>query len=87
AGRFRMISACRQQEKRKQTKIRNMHDGHHRSRNRGFVLRPFFRLHQSLRQSLSVRAAKMLLDYVLGGGVTLFLLAYLTYALARPERF
>ncbi|TIT01051.1 MAG: potassium-transporting ATPase subunit F [Mesorhizobium sp.] len=29
----------------------------------------------------------MLLDYVLGGGVTLFLLAYLTYALARPERF
>ncbi|MGO4406823.1 K(+)-transporting ATPase subunit F [Bosea sp. RAF48] len=29
----------------------------------------------------------MLLDYVLGGAVTLFLLAYLTYALIRPERF
>ncbi|WP_202310314.1 K(+)-transporting ATPase subunit F [Mesorhizobium sp. L-8-10] len=29
----------------------------------------------------------MLLDYVIGGGVTLFLLAYLTYALVRPERF
>ena len=29
----------------------------------------------------------MLIDYVLGGGVTLFLLAYLLYALIRPERF
>lgn len=29
----------------------------------------------------------MLLDYALGGAVTLFLLAYLTYALIRPERF
>ncbi|MGO4833263.1 K(+)-transporting ATPase subunit F [Rhizobiaceae sp. 2RAB30] len=29
----------------------------------------------------------MLLDYLLGGGVTLFLLVYLTYALVRPERF
>lgn len=29
----------------------------------------------------------MLLDYVMGGAVTLFLLAYLTYALIRPERF
>ncbi|QEL25248.1 K(+)-transporting ATPase subunit F [Bosea sp. F3-2] len=29
----------------------------------------------------------MLLDHVLGGAVTLFLLAYLTYALIRPERF
>jgi K+-transporting ATPase KdpF subunit len=29
----------------------------------------------------------MLLDYVLGGGVTLILLAYLLYALIRPERF
>ncbi|TPL92305.1 K(+)-transporting ATPase subunit F [Mesorhizobium sp. B2-3-12] len=29
----------------------------------------------------------MLVDYMLGGGVTLFLLAYLTYALIRPERF
>ncbi|TPI17056.1 K(+)-transporting ATPase subunit F [Mesorhizobium sp. B4-1-3] len=29
----------------------------------------------------------MLLDYILGAAVTLFLLAYLTYALIRPERF
>ncbi|MBB6487142.1 MULTISPECIES: K(+)-transporting ATPase subunit F [Rhizobium] len=29
----------------------------------------------------------MLLDYILGGGVTLFLTAYLVYALIRPERF
>lgn len=29
----------------------------------------------------------MLLDYVLGGAVTIFLLVYLTYALLRPERF
>ncbi|OBZ97276.1 ATPase [Pararhizobium polonicum] len=29
----------------------------------------------------------MLVDYVLGGGVTVFLLVYLTYALIRPERF
>ena len=29
----------------------------------------------------------MLFDYILSGGVTLFLLAYLTYALVRPERF
>ncbi|MBN9550764.1 MAG: K(+)-transporting ATPase subunit F [Alphaproteobacteria bacterium] len=29
----------------------------------------------------------MVLDYFLGGAVTLFLLAYLTYALIRPERF
>lgn len=29
----------------------------------------------------------MLVDYILGGGVTVFLLAYLIYALVRPERF
>ncbi|ESX06944.1 K(+)-transporting ATPase subunit F [Mesorhizobium sp. M0761] len=29
----------------------------------------------------------MFVDYILGGGVTLFLLVYLTYALVRPERF
>lgn len=29
----------------------------------------------------------MFIDYVLGGAVTLGLLAYLTYALLRPERF
>jgi K+-transporting ATPase KdpF subunit len=30
---------------------------------------------------------QMTIDYILGGAVTLFLLAYLTYALVRPERF
>ena len=29
----------------------------------------------------------MLVDYVLGAGVTVVLLAYLTYALILPERF
>jgi K+-transporting ATPase KdpF subunit len=29
----------------------------------------------------------MLLDYILGGIVTIGLLVYLTYALVRPERF
>lgn len=29
----------------------------------------------------------MLLDYILGGGVAVFLTAYLIYALIRPERF
>ena len=29
----------------------------------------------------------MMLDYVLGGFVTAFVLAYLAYALVRPERF
>ncbi|MGO4566821.1 K(+)-transporting ATPase subunit F [Rhizobium sp. 2YAF20] len=29
----------------------------------------------------------MLLDYILSGGVTIFLTAYLIYALIRPERF
>ena len=29
----------------------------------------------------------MLIDYVLAGGVTLLVLAYLLYALLRPERF
>ncbi|SUU86925.1 K+-transporting ATPase KdpF subunit [Aminobacter aminovorans] len=29
----------------------------------------------------------MLLEYILGGAVTVFLLVYLTYALIRPERF
>jgi len=30
---------------------------------------------------------EMLIDYVLGGAVTLFITAYLIYALLRPERF
>jgi K+-transporting ATPase KdpF subunit len=29
----------------------------------------------------------MLIDYVLSGGVTVLLLAYLIYALLRPEHF
>lgn len=29
----------------------------------------------------------MLFDHILGGGVAVFLLVYLTYALVRPERF
>lgn len=29
----------------------------------------------------------MLFEYILGGGVALFLTIYLTYALVRPERF
>jgi K+-transporting ATPase KdpF subunit len=33
------------------------------------------------------KECQMTIDYILGGAVTLFLLAYLTYALVRPERF
>lgn len=29
----------------------------------------------------------MMIDYILGGGVTLMLVAYLIFALIRPERF
>lgn len=29
----------------------------------------------------------MLVDYIIGGAVTLLLVGYLTYALVRPERF
>jgi K+-transporting ATPase KdpF subunit len=29
----------------------------------------------------------MLLDYLIGGAVAIFLLGYLVYALLRPERF
>jgi len=29
----------------------------------------------------------MLLDYLLGGAVSLFILVYLVYALVRPEKF
>jgi K+-transporting ATPase KdpF subunit len=29
----------------------------------------------------------MLFDYLLGGAVSLFILAYLLYALVRPEKF
>jgi K+-transporting ATPase KdpF subunit len=33
------------------------------------------------------REDAMIVDYVLGGAVTVFLTLYLTYALIRPERF
>jgi K+-transporting ATPase KdpF subunit len=62
-------------------------DGHCLDRDRRFVLRAFVSLRERLRSSLARRIEKMLIDYVLGGGVTVFLLAYLTYALIRPERF
>jgi K+-transporting ATPase KdpF subunit len=29
----------------------------------------------------------MLIDYILGGGVTVAIMIYLVYALIRPERF
>jgi K+-transporting ATPase KdpF subunit len=29
----------------------------------------------------------MLIDYILGGGVTVVVMVYLVYALIRPERF
>ena len=29
----------------------------------------------------------MIVDYILGGGVTVILFVYLVYALVRPERF
>jgi K+-transporting ATPase KdpF subunit len=29
----------------------------------------------------------MLIDYILGGGVTLIIVVYLVFALIRPERF
>jgi K+-transporting ATPase KdpF subunit len=61
-------------------------DGHYSYRDRSFVFYPVHRLHQSLRQPL-VGETPMLLDYLLGGGVTIFLTAYLIYALIRPERF
>ena len=80
---FRRRRLQERSTRRKQGK----YNGHHRCRDRGFVLRPVLRLHQSLRHSLSGRSIKMLLDYFLGSGVTLFLLVYLTYALVRPERF
>ena len=31
--------------------------------------------------------ASMMLDYLLGAAVTIFVLCYLVYALIRPERF
>lgn len=61
-------------------------DGHHSCRDRRFILPLLRRLHQGLRQLLAGETT-MLLDYILGGGVTLFLTVYLVYALIRPERF
>lgn len=40
-----------------------------------------------LRAALRVRETPMIFDYALGAAVTLGLLAYLVFALIRPERF
>ncbi|WP_352976115.1 K(+)-transporting ATPase subunit F [Mesorhizobium sp. M1428] len=64
-----------------------MHGGYSCCRDWNCVLCSMLRLHQSLRQAISLWDRNMLFDYILGGAVTLFLLAYLTYALVRPERF
>jgi K+-transporting ATPase KdpF subunit len=42
------------------------------------------RLHFSLRQIVSLT---MPIDFILGGAVAALLLAYLVYALVRPEKF
>jgi len=49
------------------------------------ILRPVDRLRVRLRTPL--RRTPMLIDYILGGVVTVALLIYLTYALLRPEKF
>ena len=61
--------------------------GHRSTWNGPVILRALVRLHQVLFQYLTDREREMLFEYILGGAVTLFLLAYLTYALVRPERF
>jgi len=38
-------------------------------------------------RSASACEVPILIDYLLGGAVALFLLGYLVYALLRPERF
>ena len=38
-------------------------------------------------QGGAVQGGAMVLDYVLGGAVTVFIAAYLVYALLHPERF
>jgi K+-transporting ATPase KdpF subunit len=38
-------------------------------------------------RAITFRTKAMTLDYVLGGIVTVFLLAYLVVALIKPERF
>ena len=62
-------------------------DGHRSDRHRRDLFRALLRLRQGMRQPLVGSDPDMLVEYILGGGVTLFLLAYLTYALVRPERF
>jgi len=42
-------------------------------------------VHQSLRPSVRKRPPPM--DYIIGGITTLFLFAYLIYALLKPEKF
>ena len=62
------------------------HVGDHRDRSRTWLVRSFDRLRLCLRPALEEEAA-MLFDYWLAGLVTAGLLAYLTYALIRPEKF
>ena len=60
-------------------------DGPYSRRGDCWLLRSLLGLYPCLRQAL--RRDAMTLDYILGGGVTVFLALYLTYALIRPERF
>jgi len=63
------------------------HDyGFHRRRDGRPVLRRIPRLRETLPEIVEPEPT-MLVDYILGGAVTVFLLVYLTYALVRPERF
>lgn len=81
------LCQCIDAGRKVQMQKRKRNNGHCCSSTWGFVFRPVLRLRQSLRQNLSGRTETVLVDHILGGGVTLLLLAYLTYALIRPERF
>jgi K+-transporting ATPase KdpF subunit len=63
-----------------------INDGRHSTRHRSRLFRALLCLYPRLRQALKGETP-MILDYVLSGGVTVFLTVYLTYALIRPERF
>jgi len=86
-GLFRVTSPFEEEGKLNLKKGAWIDDGYCLDRDRRFVFRAVVCLHQRLRPSLIRRIREMLVDYVLGAGVTVFLLAYLTYALIRPERF
>jgi len=64
---------------------RSDHAGLHSARLGARLLRPVHRLRFRLRPPL--RRKPMLVEYVLGGVVTVVLLVYLTWALLRPEKF